>query len=162
MEKIRLSLTGASLIALVIWVCGCGGRGPIEEGEGTDSSSGSSTQWQEGPDTPGAASSGPKYEKADPRMFGHTHEWPEADEKALVEIEKQKVEADTAYLDYMRTKEAGNPDESHLQRGIQLYEQIQTKLDPLMEKYPEDKSVSELVSDVGDKLRILQDDLRVK
>jgi hypothetical protein len=148
-------------IAFLLW--GCGGRGPVEESGWEDSSGSSGSVGQyEGPDKPGAASSGSKYETPPSALFGHSQEMPEADARVLIEIQKQQLEAEKAYQSYMKGKEDGNLDITLLERAIQEFEQIQNKLDALIDKYPEDKAISDLGADVANKLSALRDDLRVK
>lgn len=160
MSFISLSLS----IAFLVW--GCGGRGPVEEGDWGDTSSGSGSSSSGGGyvgrDTPGAASSGTKYEAAPSGLRGHRQNWSEADERALEEIQKQQIEALVAYQAYMKGKEAGNMDTALLQRAIQLYEQTRNKLDPLIEKYPGEEVLDKIGEDVITKLRALEDDLHVR
>ena len=151
-------------IAFLFW--GCGRRSPVEESNWGDSSvnsgsSGSAGKY-EGPDTPGAASGGTKYDSSDPRLSGHTQEWPEADARTWVEIQKQQIEALRDYEAYMKSKEAGNPDAALLQRAIQEFEQIETKLDPLINKYPDDRALSDATIELTTRSRALKDDLLVK
>jgi hypothetical protein len=166
MCKSWLLFTGLFLsAAFLFW--GCGRRSPVEEtdsGEPSASSGSSSSAGQyEGPDTPGAASSGTKYEAPDRTQLGYSRNWQEADQRAFDEIQKQQLEALKAYDAYMKSKEAGNLDAALRERAIQLFEQIKTKLDPLIDKYPDDRGpLSAMNVEVTNMYRALIDDELVK
>jgi hypothetical protein len=151
-------------IAFLFW--GCGRRSPVEETDWGDSSpsagSSSSASQYEGPDTPGAASSGPKYEAPNPALFGHERNWQQADQRIFDEIQRQQLEAVKAYNAYMKSKETGIIDTALLQRAIQEFEQIEAKLDPLLEKYPGDNALNNMNVDITIMSRALRDDLLVK
>jgi hypothetical protein len=152
-------------VAFLFW--GCQRRSSLEESDSGEPSASSGSSGSagpyEGPDTPGAASSGPKYQAPDKTQLGYSRNWQEADQRAFDEIQKQHIGALKAYDAYMKSKNAGIIDKALLQRATQEFEQIKAKLDPLIDKYPDDTGpLSAMNVEVTERYRALIDDELVK